>query len=1155
MSEFCHLHVHTEYSLLDGAARIDELVKKAKQLNMSHLAVTDHGAMYGVVQFYKECKKQGITPLLGCEVYMAQGGMEEKNYKPERDYYHLVLLAENEKGYKNLIYLVSMGFLKGYYYKPRIDYDILKTHSEGLICLSACLAGEIPRYLAEGQYNQAKQAAQRLKNIFAKDSFFIELQDHGIPLQRQLNPELIKLARELDIPLVATNDVHYINKEDAKAQDVLLCIQTATFLDEPDRMRFETDEFYLKSADEMAELFRDAPEALENTVKIAQRCNVEIDFASHHLPEFKLPKGTDKSKYIYELASSGLRDKYGDSEEAKARLDFELTVIEQMGFIDYFLIVADFIGYAKSKGIAVGPGRGSAAASIVAYCLGITDVDPLKYGLIFERFLNIERISMPDIDIDFCYERRQEVIDYVIEKYGADHVSQIITFGTMAARAVIRDVGRVMRIPYGEVDKIAKLIPFALGMTIDRALEISADLRAAYQNDDTIRELIDTARKLEGLPRHSGTHAAGVVISKLPLIEIIPLQKNEDTVTTQFPMGAIEELGLLKMDFLGLRNLTVIQDAVKLIEKTRGIKIDFSRMDFDDEKVYQMISAGDTDGVFQLESAGMRQLLRDLKPETFEDIIACIALYRPGPMDQIPQYVEGKHNRNKVKYLDKKLEPILGVTYGCMVYQEQVMQIVRDLAGYSYGRSDLVRRAMAKKKADVMEKERKAFIYGTEDGKVPGAVKNGVSEEAANKIFDQMMDFAQYAFAKPHAVAYGVITYRTAWLKVHYPVEYMAALMNSCMHSSDKIAQYVAYCRKSGIKVMPPDINKSLERFDVQKGEIRFGLACIKNVGLKAIESVIMERGQKPFESFMDFLRRVPQEAINKRMVESLIKAGCFDSLGDTRSTLMASYERKMEAIASERKRNVEGQLSLFDAMPVEDRKLIRLKEFSQREKLIMEKEMTGVYITGHPLMEYADDMGQLNISVLDIIENSEDTRELDNSTVILAGIITSVRTKATKSNNLMAYYTLEDMSAEINVLAFPSIYEKYKSILTNDSVVLIKARVSMREDEPPTLILEEAVPFKKGSEEAKAFMRGTKPAQTAKPEKTLWLRLKSFSNEFFMQGLLYVLGKYPGNTCVKAFAADTGEKIKLKANVDLNDELIEKLDEILGKENIAVTK
>ncbi|MBS6942744.1 MAG: DNA polymerase III subunit alpha, partial [Clostridiales bacterium] len=1067
MSGFCHLHVHTQYSLLDGAARIKDLMARAKEMGMTHIAMTDHGVMYGTVEFYKEAKAAGLTPVLGCEVYVAKQNMHDRQGRADREYSHLVLLAENQKGYQNLVHLVSLGWLEGYYYKPRIDYDTLAQYAEGLIGLSACLSGDIPRLLMQGDYQGAKQLAQRLSDIFGPEHFYLELQEHGIPVQKEVNAQIIRIARETGLPLVATNDVHYINQEDAAVQDVLICIQTGRFLDEENRMKMDSDQMYLKSGAEMEALFSHVPEALENTQKIAERCHVELDFETQHLPQFPLPEGETNVGLLRRQAEEGFARRYGENPEIKKQLQFELNVIEQMGYVDYFLVVWDYIRFAKEQGIAVGPGRGSAAGSVVAYCLGITDVDPIKYNLFFERFLNPERITMPDIDVDFCYERRQEVIDYVIEKYGKDHVCQIITFGTMAARAVIRDVGRVMRIPYADVDRIAKAVPMELGITIDRAVEISQPLRREMEADETIAQLIATARKLEGMPRHAGTHAAAVVISKDPLMNIIPLQKNDETVTTQFTMGAIEELGLLKMDFLGLRNLTVIQDACNLVEKSTGKPLDMEKIALDDPLVYQMIGEGDTDGVFQLESGGMRELLKELKPNCFEDIIACISLYRPGPMESIPRYIQGKRDPSSVKYLDKRLEPILQVTYGCMVYQEQVMQIVRELAGYSWARSDLVRRAMSKKKRDVMAKERQAFIYGTEDGTVPGAVKNGVPEEVASQIFDQMTDFAQYAFNKSHAAAYGIVSYRTAWLKAHYPVETMAALMNSCLQSPEKIAQYIAYCRKKGIEVLPPDVNGSGVRFEVQDGKIRFGLSAVKNVGAKAVELIIQERAHKPYEDFFSFLRRVPADALNKRMVESMIKAGCFDSFHVKRSQLMAVFESTMDAMAHDRKRNLEGQVSLFEGLlgenvpslvPVQE--LPDLAEFDTRAMLAMEKEMTGVYITGHPMMEYEKYMEQYPVNLLTILESREEGLSLDGKEVTLPCIIQSRRNRTTKTNRLMANLVIEDLYAQMNAMVFPGVVERLNFVLQPDALVLLKGRVSIREEENPMLLVDDAKPW-----------------------------------------------------------------------------------------------
>lgn len=1147
---------------------------------MTHIAMTDHGVMYGTVEFYKEAKAAGITPVLGCEVYVAKQNMHDRQGRADREYSHLVLLAENQKGYQNLVHLVSLGWLEGYYYKPRIDYDTLAQYSEGLIGLSACLSGDIPRLLMQGDYQGAKQLAQRLSDIFGPGHFYLELQEHGIPVQKEVNAQIIRIARETGLPLVATNDVHYINQEDAAVQDVLICIQTGRFLDEENRMKMDSDQMYLKSVTEMETLFSHVPEALENTQKIAERCHVELDFETQHLPQFPLPEGETNVGLLRRQTEEGFARRYGENPEVQKQLQFELNVIEQMGYVDYFLVVWDYIRFAKEQGIAVGPGRGSAAGSVVAYCLGITDVDPIKYNLFFERFLNPERITMPDIDVDFCYERRQEVIDYVIEKYGKDHVCQIITFGTMAARAVIRDVGRVMRIPYADVDRIAKAVPMELGITIDRAVEISQPLRREMEADETIAQLIATARKLEGMPRHAGTHAAAVVISKDPLMNIIPLQKNDETVTTQFTMGAIEELGLLKMDFLGLRNLKVIQDACNLVEKSTGKPLDMEKIALDDPLVYQMIGEGDTDGVFQLESGGMRELLKELKPNCFEDIIACISLYRPGPMESIPRYIQGKRDPSSVKYLDKRLAPILQVTYGCMVYQEQVMQIVRELAGYSWARSDLVRRAMSKKKRDVMAKERQAFIYGTEDGTVPGAVKNGVPEEVASQIFDQMTDFAQYAFNKSHAAAYGIVSYRTAWLKAHYPVETMAALMNSCLQSPEKIAQYIAYCRKKGIEVLPPDVNGSGVRFEVQDGKIRFGLSAVKNVGAKAVELIIQERAHKPYEDFFSFLRRVPADALNKRMVESMIKAGCFDSFHVKRSQLMAVFESTMDAMAHDRKRNLEGQVSLFEGLlgenvpslvPVQE--LPDLAEFDTRAMLAMEKEMTGVYITGHPIMEYEKYMEQYPVNLLTILESREEGLSLDGKEVTLPCIIQSRRNRTTKTNRLMANLVIEDLYAQMNAMVFPGVVERLNFVLQPDALVLLKGRVSIREEEDPMLLVDDAKPWEpekqqNAEQERPHLINGRdlplygvqsepKPAQTQKDsqQETLWLKVKTFDNDFMITGLLAMLRRFPGTVGVKVYAAKEKRLVKLHDTVSIDPELMAKLTLLLDEGNVKITK
>ena len=966
---FTHLHLHTEYSLLDGACSIKPLVARLRELGMDACAVTDHGVMYGVVDFYRACKDAGIHPVIGCEVYVCPD-MDEKQ-SAFREYSHLVLLCENNEGYKNLSRLVSEGFTRGFYYRPRVDYKLLEKYSGGLIALSACLSGDLPKLLLDGRDNEARQVAQKYLDIFGRGNFFVELQDHGIPEEKQVLPRLVKLAREMDIPLVITNDCHYLTADDAEAQEVLMCIQTGKTLSDPNRMKMTTRQLYVKSEEEMRALFPNFPDAIENTAKIAARCHVEFDFSTTHLPKFPLPEGeTDALAYLRALCEKGLRERYGEGrEDARERMEYELGVISGMGYVDYFLIVWDFIHYARTHGVGVGPGRGSGAGSIVAYCLGITAIDPIQYNLLFERFLNPERVSMPDIDVDFDYERRGQVIDYVRRRYGQDHVAQIITFGTMAARAVIRDVGRVMDLSYQETDRLAKLVPFELGMTLERALSLSTELRRIYEGDERVRAVIDTAKKLEGMPRNASTHAAGVLITSEPVVNYVPLQTNDDVVTTQFPMGTLEALGLLKMDFLGLRTLNVIMDSIALAVGAGAEPFKSEDIPLDDPGVYKLISDGDTDGVFQLESAGMKQFLTNMKPENFEDVIAAISLYRPGPMESIPRYIQGKHDPSSVRYETPLLKPILDVTYGCMVYQEQVMQIVRDLAGYSYGRSDLVRRAMAKKKHDVMAKEKEIFIRGqVESGKVtvPGAVRNGVPEDVAEHIFDEMTAFASYAFNKSHAAAYALVAVQTAWLKLHFPVQFMAALMNSLSGNSDKVGYYIQTCRKRGIRVLPPDVNKSQEKFSVEEGAIRFGFAGVKNLGHGAIQAIVSERGAGgPYRDIFDLCERVACAAVNKKCVESLIRAGAMDGLPGSRSQKLCVFERAMDAAGRRQKTAVQGQLSLFDA--VEDVEIAPpplpdVPDFSRQEQLRMEREVTGVYITGHPLDEYEAVLSKLEV-------------------------------------------------------------------------------------------------------------------------------------------------------------------------------------------------
>ena len=1058
-ANFVHLHVHTQYSLLDGASRINELVERAKELNMPALAITDHGVMYGVIDFYRACKKAGIKPVLGMEAYVAPRKYTEKEGRADREYAHLVLLAKNETGYRNLMLLSSEAFIHGFYYKPRIDYDLLAEHCEGLICLSACLAGDIPQSFLQNNDEKAYALARRLKGMFGED-FYIELQYHGIPEQRQVLPKLKKLAADLRIKTVATNDIHYVTEADAEAQDALLCIQTQRFVDEENRMRMGSQEFYLKSYTQMLKFLPGEEESLRNTLEVAEKCNVEIEFGKRRLPKFNSPDGTDNLTFLKKLCREGLARKMPQAGEAEEeRLQYELGIIERMGFVDYYLIVWDFIHYAKSHGIMVGPGRGSGAASLIAYCIDITDVDPMKYKLIFERFLNPERVSMPDFDIDFCYERRQEVIDYVGRKYGDGHVSQIITFGTMAAKAVIRDVCRVLRVPYADADRLAKLIPNVLKITLQDALKIVPELSELYNSDATVKKVLDLSMRLEGLPRHSSTHAAGVVISGVPLSTVVPLQSNDGVLTTQFPMTTLEELGLLKMDFLGLRTLTIIRDALHFIEKQGKPLPDFSKNDFTDPKIYAMIASGDTDGVFQLESAGMRQFLQQLRPDCFEDLIAGIALYRPGPMDSIPRYVAGKHCPETVTYEDERLRPILSTTYGCMVYQEQVQEIVKTLGGYSMGRADLVRRAMSKKKHDVMAQERQYFIYGTEG--VEGALKRGVSEETANHIFDEMMDFASYAFNKAHAACYAVLSYRTAYLKYYYPVEFFAAIINGYMGSVDDVAAYVYAARKGGIEIMPPAVNSSFAKFSVENRAIRFGLAAVKNVGEAVMENTVAEREQNgPFKSLPDFCERV--DGLNKRMVENMIYAGCFDSFGYNRNQLLAVYEEAIDGAQKNRKRRSTGQLSLFDMdgeEPEDESIAFRypaLPDLNPQLILQKEKEATGLYLSGHPLDAFRKYIDKLPHSVQAAAAADGYSGPQDGSTVILAGLLSQCKTRPVKSGNgMMGYAVLEGITGSIEAVLFSRTLEEYGRLFKNDAVVQIAGKLNIREDRANSVLVE----------------------------------------------------------------------------------------------------
>lgn len=1089
---FTHLHVHTEYSLLDGAARIRDLVARAKELGMESLAITDHGAMFGVIDFYRECLKNDIKPVIGCEVYTAARSMDDKDAEKDKQQGHLVLLAKNNEGYQNLIKIVSEGYTKGFYYKPRIDKDLLRKHSEGIIALSACLAGEVQRHLMRRDYEGAKKEALDLLEIFGEGNFYLELQDQGLEEEAQILPDMIRLHKETGIPFVATNDVHYVRQEDAQAHDVLLCIQTAATIDEEDRMRFPNDQFYLKSEEEMRRLFSNIPEACDNTALVAEKCNVEFEFGHLHLPDFHAPDGMTNQQYLRKLCNDGLQERYGGQEDAdfaelEERLDYELSTIEKMGYVEYFLIVWDFINYAKENGIMVGPGRGSAAGSIVAYVLKITDIDPIKYSLIFERFLNPERISMPDIDIDFCYERRQEVIDYVIEKYGEDKVSQIITFGTMKAKAAVRDVGRVLNLSYAETDAIAKAIPFDLKMTIDKALNMNPELKASYENDEKVRQVLDMSRALEGMPRHASTHAAGVVISKKSIDEYVPLYMSDKGVATQFTMTTIEELGLLKMDFLGLRNLTVIRDALEMIKENHGVEIDFANMDYDDPKTYELIAKGNTQGVFQLESGGMTQFMKNLKPDCFEDIVAGVALYRPGPMSFIPTYIENKKNPGNITYLHDSLRPILSVTYGCLIYQEQVMQIVRDLGGYSYGRSDLVRRAMGKKKMDIMLEEKEYFIHGKVDDEgnveIAGCVRNGIPEEIAEEIFNQMVSFAEYAFNKSHSAAYAVIAYETAWLKHHYPVEFMAALMSSVMGDSGSIAKYIRNCNEMGIEVLPPDVNESGKKFTVKDGKIRFGLLGVKNVGEGAIDAIVKARKEKGLpKDIFQLINNIDIHQVNKKAMESLIRAGALDSLDENRAAHMAVYERLIESAQNDSKKNLEGQMSLFqlsaEHMETEQTtgRLPDVQNFSKEILISMEKEMLGVYISDHPLKDYEEQITKLiSITSEDLVHAQDDeetghcadTEIFDGMRAVMAGIVTGKKQLVTKNSKMMAFVDMEDLMGSIEVVVFPNVYERSGHLIKEDALVVVKGTINFKEGEVPKLLANEVVDLREAGRSA----------------------------------------------------------------------------------------
>ena len=1148
---FAHLHVHTEYSLLDGSNKIKEYVARVKELGMNSAAITDHGVMYGVIDFYREARKQGINPILGCEVYVAPNSRFDREVTGGDDrYYHLVLLAENNEGYENLTKIVSKGFVEGYYYKPRVDKELLRTYHKGIIALSACLAGEVPRYLTKGMYEEAKDRALEYQEIFGKGNYFLELQDHGIPDQQLVNQQLMKLSQETGIELVATNDVHYTYADDAKAHDILLCIQTGKKLSDENRMRYEGGQYYVKSEEEMAALFPYARQALENTQKIADRCSVEIEFGVTKLPKYDVPEGYTSWEYLQKLCYEGLDQRYRTpSQELKDRLAYELDTIRHMGYVDYFLIVWDFIKYAKDHGIAVGPGRGSAAGSIVSYCLGITTIDPIHYQLLFERFLNPERVSMPDIDVDFCYERRQEVIDYVTRKYGKDCVAQIVTFGTLAARGVIRDVGRVMDLPYAYVDSIAKMIPQELGITIDKALQMNPELRKLYESDETVTHLIDMAKRLEGLPRHCSMHAAGVVICQKPVEEYVPLSRAADgTITTQFIMTTLEELGLLKMDFLGLRTLTVIQNAVQLARKKQpDLQID--KIDYDDKAVLDYIGTGKTEGIFQLESGGMKNFMKELQPHSLEDVIAGISLYRPGPMDFIPQYIRGKNDRSSITYDCPQLEPILAPTYGCIVYQEQVMQIVRDLAGYTLGRSDLLRRAMSKKKAAVMEKERKTFVYGDEETGVPGCIKNGIDEQTANKIYDEMIDFAKYAFNKSHAAAYAVVSYQTAWLKYYYPVEYMAALMTSVIDNPTKVAEYIYVCRQMGIRILPPDINKGEADFSVDGGDIRYGLAAIKSIGRPVIRAIVNDRKELgEFRNLEDFITRISsRELINKRLVENLIKAGALDVLGGTRKQFMSIYIQIVDHMQQEKKNSMVGQMSLFDVVSEEQKEEFQIRmpdvgEYTKENLLGFEKEVLGVYVSGHPLEPYEEEWRKvISATTADFQVDPEVgyTKVRDGAREIIGGIIVEKTVKHTKTNQMMAFLTVEDLFGTVEVVVFPRDYEKYRQYLEEDNKIFVKGRVSEEDDKASKLICEKILPF-------------------GQKKKELWIQFPDKETYLEEEAITYgYLADSEGNDEVVIYCEKEKivKKLPANKNISINPQILSRLMNHFGENRVKVVE
>lgn len=1148
---FTHLHVHTEFSLLDGSNKIKEYVARVKELGMNSAAITDHGVMYGVIDFYKEAKAQGINPVIGCEVYVAPNSRFDRELSHGDDrYYHLVLLAENNQGYQNLMKIVSKGFVDGYYYKPRVDMEVLEKYHEGIIALSACLAGEVQRYLVRGLYEEAKTVAQKYENCFGKGNFFLELQDHGIPEQKMVNPQLLRMSEELGIELVATNDVHYTYAEDAEAHDILLCIQTGKKLADEDRMRYEGGQYYVKSEEEMRSLFPYALQAIENTQKIADRCHVEIEFGVTKLPHFDVPEGYNSWTYLNKLCHDGLKDRYPKKwEELLPKLDYELGVIQKMGYVDYFLIVWDFINYARTHGIPVGPGRGSAAGSLVSYTTGITNIDPIKYSLLFERFLNPERVTMPDIDIDFCYERRSEVIDYVIKKYGADCVTQIVTFGTLKAKGVVRDVGRVMDLPYAFCDKISKSIPDELGITIEKALVMNPELRAMYESDATVKNLLDMSKRLEGLPRHTSMHAAGVVISQKAMDEYVPLSRGSDgTITTQYIMTTIEELGLLKMDFLGLRTLTVIDNAVKLVKRNYGVEIDVDRIDYDDKKVLESIGTGHTEGIFQLESAGMKNFMKELRPQSLEDVIAGISLYRPGPMDFIPKYIKGKNEPDSISYVCPELEPILEPTYGCIVYQEQVMQIVQSLAGYTMGQADNIRRAMSKKKQYVIDAERQNFVYGNEEEGIKGCINNGISEKAANEIYDSMVDFAKYAFNKSHAAAYAVVSYQTAFLKFYYPVEFMAALMTSVLDNTRKVSEYIYTCRQMGIKVLSPDINAGEGVFSADKEGIRYGLYAIKSIGRPVVDAIIEERNQNgPYSTLQNFIERVCGREINKRAIENLIKAGACDCLDGNRQQMVLSYAMILDNVNSQRKKSMEGQMSLFDFASEEDKKSYEMKypnveEYPKEVKLGYEKEVLGIYLSGHPLEEYEEKWRKSISKVTTDFILDEETNEIkvkDNEKVTVGGIITEKTIKYTKNNKTMAFLTIEDLVGTVEVIVFPRDYERYHAMIEEDEKVFIQGHANVEEEKNGKIICEKVIPFDDTSRE-------------------VWLKFPTKeAYEEKEKELFSMLHDSDGKDSVVIYTSSPKAIKKLPAsqNIKADSEIVNNLTNFLGENNVKVVE